>query len=55
MVVVAAAAVCCAFAAVPAAILFIAVVLFQSVNILVYVCSHQGDIRQKQKAKTYNY
>ena len=27
----------------------------QSVNILFYVCSHRGDIRQKQKAKIYNY
>ena len=27
----------------------------QSINILFYVCSHRGDIRQKQKAKTYNY
>ena len=25
-----------------------------SINILFYVCSHRGDIRQKQKAKTYN-
>ena len=25
----------------------------KSVNILFYVCSHRGDIRQKQKAKTY--
>ena len=29
--------------------------LSKSVNILFYVCSHRGDIRQKQKAKTYNY
>ena len=27
----------------------------QSINILFYVCSYRGDIRQKQKAKTYNY
>ena len=28
-----------------------------SINILFYVCSHRGDIRQKQKqkTKTYNY
>ena len=25
------------------------------INILFYVCSHRGDIRQKQKTKTYNY
>ena len=29
--------------------------LNQSINILFYVCSHRGDIRQKQKAKTYYY
>ena len=25
----------------------------KSINILFYVCLHRGDIRQKQKAKTY--
>ena len=24
-------------------------IFFQSINILFYVCSHRGDIRQKQK------